>query len=1254
MKRVLRWLLLLLMVVILFVAAMAMMLYLPPVQRTVKELALRELSRYSSCSVKVEDFSLRFPLRLVMSGVTIDSLLSFDRLSTRIPLSPLFDGRIEVSSLVVEGITVNSDILFSGVDVGATLHRVCIDDLVYAWSADTMSLADVVLSGGVVSIARHDAHMSLESDTVSSHFPFPLHVKNMKLSDVDFSFSTPTMSLMAGAGNLSVCDTYIDTSLTVSLQSLLLSDGYTRYCPIPTMSQATDVWDFSDVALRLDSICYSSTTMSAVLSSCSFVESSGVRLREGKFSLYCHDGMLQLPYFSFRTDDSVAEGDLSLFIHNQQKQALMANLSATIGPSDMTALLQSKSSMQLQLADQYPSVPLDMVVAVGGTLDTLVISRCFVSLPSVFDLQLGGTARSLSDSRRRDAVIDFRLRTGNLDILKPLFDASLQYQLLMPDSVVCSGRMFYAPDSVDVQLALVMPQGRCDAVVAYRAITQCYDLHVKFHSVRVNRLWSSTPLGEVSMEASLSGCGFDPLDLHSVLYAQLHVDSLHYDTLVIKNVTMQATLEQSCLHTSVACADSMMHFRLAATARYVDEFLRLRLYANVEELNLAAFGVADANLHPAFQCNLMFDSDFCNTYALRGRFYGISLTASHDTVLPHDLSFRLGLMRDSLSLNVSSSDLRLALHSRTVGFPWQWVQPDSLASTELSHLLPGLQAELIVGDDNPVSRYLSLIGVEYRDIRATVSEERAQLVARATAGGFSFRGFFADSISLTAQYNAGVLNARLDTLSFMWSTPTMQLRSSVKASLAWDGGHLPQSLSGTLILSDVSYALPAYSLQLYTADSLILPFVHGEVRLHAVELYAGRSRKPLVLDGRVGLLGDDRSLHLTLSTDGTDLLQSHRTAGALLYGSAPVKGNVALDGPVGALSLTGTLSLLAGTSIHYIYKDVLITSGNRIDDVVTFVDFGREEDSFASNRYAAFGFSMNLAVDIASTAQLEVLLGGGAMNTGMLQGGGSFNLQYLPASGLRLSGRYVVESGKLNLNVPLLHVHQMAVRPGSTVVWSGDVANPMLGLVLEDRMRASVTLDGAPQSMLFLAGISLSGTVDKLGLLFTLDAPENASMQNSLATLSVDERSKLAVALLTTGLYLGEGGTGNLMNTALMGFVQSQLDDISRDAFRTVDVSVGVDPLLDGVSGVSTRTDYSFSVSKRFWNDRIRLVVGGSVTTSNDRIESDAIIDNISVEWRISPNGTQYLRFFYDKNYESILEGEIRETGVGYVYRKKF
>jgi hypothetical protein len=67
-------------------------------------------------------------------------------------------------------------------------------------------------------------------------------------------------------------------------------------------------------------------------------------------------------------------------------------------------------------------------------------------------------------------------------------------------------------------------------------------------------------------------------------------------------------------------------------------------------------------------------------------------------------------------------------------------------------------------------------------------------------------------------------------------------------------------------------------------------------------------------------------------------------------------------------------------------------------------------------------------------------------------------------------------------------------------------------------------------------------------------------------------------------------------------------------------------------------------------------VIGGEVN-SGDRADKSAgnetFINNVSLEWRLNDNGNRYLRIFYDKNYQSLLEGEITETGVGYVYKRK-
>lgn len=56
----------------------------------------------------------------------------------------------------------------------------------------------------------------------------------------------------------------------------------------------------------------------------------------------------------------------------------------------------------------------------------------------------------------------------------------------------------------------------------------------------------------------------------------------------------------------------------------------------------------------------------------------------------------------------------------------------------------------------------------------------------------------------------------------------------------------------------------------------------------------------------------------------------------------------------------------------------------------------------------------------------------------------------------------------------------------------------------------------------------------------------------------------------------------------------------------------------NGDAGGGTRTDYSFRFAKRFYNDRIRVVLGGRISTGENINNGQAqpFIDNVSVEYR--------------------------------------
>ncbi|MDE6127120.1 MAG: translocation/assembly module TamB domain-containing protein, partial [Muribaculaceae bacterium] len=100
----------------------------------------------------------------------------------------------------------------------------------------------------------------------------------------------------------------------------------------------------------------------------------------------------------------------------------------------------------------------------------------------------------------------------------------------------------------------------------------------------------------------------------------------------------------------------------------------------------------------------------------------------------------------------------------------------------------------------------------------------------------------------------------------------------------------------------------------------------------------------------------------------------------------------------------------------------------------------------------------------------------------------------------------------------------------------------------------------------------------------------------------------------------------------------------------------GINQYEKTVDGNQTQAmTYSYRVSKSLFDDRFKIVVGGNYTTDAQADENFAenLIADISFEYMLNKQGTMYVRLFRHTGYESILEGEITQTGVGFVYKRK-
>ena len=210
-----------------------------------------------------------------------------------------------------------------------------------------------------------------------------------------------------------------------------------------------------------------------------------------------------------------------------------------------------------------------------------------------------------------------------------------------------------------------------------------------------------------------------------------------------------------------------------------------------------------------------------------------------------------------------------------------------------------------------------------------------------------------------------------------------------------------------------------------------------------------------------------------------------------------------------------------------------------------------------------------------------------------------------------------------------------------------------MNITATERTKATVSgSSGVGRSVDFDCGVKITKTLDNMGLEFTLDAPEDMELHSELQAMGSEQRGKLAVTMLTTGMYLADGNTGAFsMNSALSAFLNNEISNITGNALRTLDLSMGMDKTTDASGNM--HTDYSFKFAKRFMNNRLKIMVGGKVSTGAElQQRNNSFFDNVSLEYRLDQTANKFITLFYENNSYDWLDGYTQKYGGGFTWRR--
>lgn len=353
------------------------------------------------------------------------------------------------------------------------------------------------------------------------------------------------------------------------------------------------------------------------------------------------------------------------------------------------------------------------------------------------------------------------------------------------------------------------------------------------------------------------------------------------------------------------------------------------------------------------------------------------------------------------------------------------------------------------------------------------------------------------------------------------------------------------------------------------------------------------------------------------------------------------------------MKMRGRLDVLGNTDMTYILLDSPLSTDNRLNELVKFTDFNDSTQTVVT-RPMPNGLDVDLNINVSQGAHIVCDLNVDQTNYIDLLGGGDLRMKYNSES-INLTGRYTLSNGEMKYSLPVIPLKTFTIKDGSYVEFTGDPMNPKLNITATEQVKATVSGDnGIGRSVLFNCGVIITKTLNDMGLQFIIDAPEDNTISGELATMSIEEQGKLAVGMLTTGMYLASGGAGTFsMNSALSSFLQSEINSIAGSALKTLDLSVGVDNSTDARG--NTHTDYSFKFAKRFLDNRLKVQIGGKVSTGENDFagQKQSFFDNVTMEYRLNQDATKYVKLFYTQNVYDWLDGYTSEYGGGFIWRRK-
>ena len=430
---------------------------------------------------------------------------------------------------------------------------------------------------------------------------------------------------------------------------------------------------------------------------------------------------------------------------------------------------------------------------------------------------------------------------------------------------------------------------------------------------------------------------------------------------------------------------------------------------------------------------------------------------------------------------------------------------------------------------------------------------------------------------------------------------------------------------------------------------------------------------------------------LTLVANDFRAIHSKAADNDLFYGDLVLDTKLNIQGTIDNPIVSGTIKIKEDTN----FSIVLPQSDPSIADREGIVEFVNEDDLYLKqtasmekklNQSALIGMDVSVDISIDKEAELTLVIDKGNGDYLKLKGEAELTGGIDPSGKTTLTGKYEFSEGAYEMNFNMIR-RKFDIQKGSNIVWNGEPTMANLNIKAIYKVNAApIDLLGnqlgnvSPtakntykQKIPFQTILKMDGELMKPEITFDIILPDGnygvssdivSASQTKLEELRQEpaELNKQVFALLLLNRFVGEnpfasesGGTNaeSMARQSVSKILSQQLNNLAGDLITGVQLEFDLQSTEDYTSGtMQNRTDLNVGVSKKLFDDRIKVTVGSSFgVEGQERANEDLtnIAGDVSLDYQLTKDGRYMVRAYRKNEYQVAIAGQVVETGLAFV-----